>query len=111
MQVQVVQVQFVYLAHELNVVAFDVLDDHDFHFGEKVKRQLVDGVAQNALLDEKHVAVDGLDFLHNVQNVLALLLEYTIHLRVVVDDDVVFHLNKYFSCNITNYDRYINDFR
>jgi hypothetical protein len=82
-----------HLANEFDIITLDILDDHDLHFGQKVKSQLVDGVSQNALLDQQDIAVGSLDLLDNVQNVLTLLLEDTVHLSVIIDYDVVFHLN------------------
>ncbi|RNA25964.1 hypothetical protein BpHYR1_014113 [Brachionus plicatilis] len=80
------------LAYKLNVVSLNVLDHHYFHFGQKVQRQLVHGISQNALLNEQHIAVGCFDFFHNVQNVLAFFFEYAVHLSVVVDDHIVFHV-------------------
>jgi hypothetical protein len=34
-----------YFRVEFDVVTLDVLDDHDFHFGEEVQGHLVDGIA------------------------------------------------------------------
>mmetsp|Transcript_39722 Transcript_39722/g.122315 ORF Transcript_39722/g.122315 Transcript_39722/m.122315 type:complete len:411 (-) Transcript_39722:501-1733(-) len=77
------------LADELDVVAFDVLDDEDLHLCEEVQRQVVDRVSQDRLLDEQHVAAALLHLLAHVEDVLALLLEDPVHLRVVRDGHVL----------------------
>mmetsp|Transcript_41360 Transcript_41360/g.113799 ORF Transcript_41360/g.113799 Transcript_41360/m.113799 type:complete len:399 (+) Transcript_41360:594-1790(+) len=77
------------LADKLNVLALDVLDDENLHLGEEVEREFVHRVAQDRLLYEEHVAPRLGDLLAHVQDVLALLLEDPVHLRVVRDDDVL----------------------
>ena len=61
------------LGDELDVLPLDVLDDEDLHLREEVERELVDGVAQDRLLDQQHVAARLGDLLAHVENVLALL--------------------------------------
>lgn len=43
-------------ADEFDLVALNVLDAEDVELGEKVQRQIVDGVAEDGFLDEEHVA-------------------------------------------------------
>ena len=43
------------LADEINIIAVDVLDDHDLLLGEEMEGQVTDGFSKNALLEEKHV--------------------------------------------------------
>ena len=81
-----------YLADELDLVALNVLDDHDLELGQKVQRELVDGVAQDGLLDQQDVAARLLDLLGQLQDVLALLLQDAVHLLVVVHDNLRLHL-------------------
>ena len=78
-----------YASDELDVVALDVADDHDLQLAQEVETQLVHRVAQNGLLHQQHVAAGLLDLLAHLQNVLALLAQQTVHLRVVVDDHLV----------------------
>ena len=54
-----------------------------------MEREVVDGVAQDGLLHEEHVAARRLDLLAHGEDVLPLLLEDAIHLAVVGDDDVL----------------------
>jgi len=77
---------------ERDLVTLDVLDDEDLELGEEVQRDVVDGVAQDRLLDEQDVAAPLLDLLAELKNVSALLLDDLVHLPVVVDDDRVIHV-------------------
>eukprot|EP00051_Salpingoeca_urceolata_P003627 m.59233 g.59233 ORF g.59233 m.59233 type:complete len:321 (-) comp12960_c0_seq1:985-1947(-) len=77
------------LAGKLNVVAFNVLDDHDFHFCEKVKGKVVDGITQNRLLDEQDIATGLFDLLAQVQNVGSLLPQHPVHLSIVTHNNLV----------------------
>ena len=56
-----------YTRDEFDVVAFDVGNHHDFELAEEVKRELVDGVAQNRLLHQNHVAARLLDLLAHLE--------------------------------------------
>mmetsp|Transcript_27810 Transcript_27810/g.65685 ORF Transcript_27810/g.65685 Transcript_27810/m.65685 type:complete len:452 (+) Transcript_27810:162-1517(+) len=77
------------LRDEVYVVALDVGDHEDLHLCEEVQREVVDGVAQDTLLHEQHVAARRLDLLTHGEDVLPLLLEDAVHLAVVGDDDVL----------------------
>lgn len=80
------------LGQEADLVALDVLDDEDLELGEEVQRDLVHGVAQDALLHEQHVAPPLFDLLAQLENVRALLLDDAVHLAVVVHYDGVVHV-------------------
>ena len=84
---------FCYLANEFNVISFDVLDNHDLHLGQEVQCQFIDGISKNALLNKENITAAGLDLLDNIEDIGTLLLENTIHLGVVTDNDIVFHLH------------------
>lgn len=77
-----------YVADEVHVVAVDVLDDHDLLLREEVQGQVVDGVSQDALLDQQHVGPALGYLLDEVDDVAPLLLEHLVDLRVVLDHDV-----------------------
>ncbi len=81
-----------HLANVLHVVALDVADHGDAQLLQKVQRQVVDGVPQNALLHEQQVAAGLFDLLAQLQNVLALLPQDLVHLVVLGDDDRVLHV-------------------
>eukprot|EP00962_Isochrysis_galbana_P000699 scaffold190_cov112-Isochrysis_galbana.AAC.2 len=80
------------LADELDVVTLNVLDHQDLHLGQEVEREVGDGVAQDGFLDQQHVAPGLLHLLAHVQDVLALLLEDAVHLRVVRDGHVLLNV-------------------
>jgi hypothetical protein len=80
------------LANELNLVSFNVSDDHNAELGQEVQWQLVDGVTENRFLDQKNVAASSLDLLAQSQNVLSLIAQHSVHLSVVSDDYVVVQL-------------------
>ena len=80
-------------ANVVDIVALNVLDHVDLHLVEKVQRLVAHGLAQDALLDEEDVAARLLDLLAHVHNVVALLLEHAVHLRVVRDNHLVVKLH------------------
>eukprot|EP01137_Pigoraptor_chileana_P023696 Opistho-2@90426 len=80
------------LADELNLVTLNLGDDHNLHLCQEVEGKVVDGVAENRLLHKEHVAAGLLDLLHKLQNVLALLAENAVHLRIVTDNHSVLHV-------------------
>lgn len=100
------------LGIELDVVSLDVLDDHNLHLRQEVQRQFAHCVSEiikfnfllifkicrkmspeNALLNEQDVAAGILDLLAELQQIRSLLLQGTVHLRVVRNDHLVLHLN------------------
>lgn len=80
------------LREELDLVALDVLDEQDVEPLEERERHVVDGVAEDGLLDQKDVAVRLLDLLADIQEVRAAFLDHLVHLPIIVDDDCVVHL-------------------
>ena len=80
------------LADELDVIALNVTDDHDFHLGEEVKCEIVECVAEDGLLDEEHVTASLLNSLANLENVLLLLTKDAVHGGVIGDDHVRLHV-------------------
>ena len=91
-----------YIADELNVLSLNVFDDHDLHLREEVERHLVDGVAEDGLLDEHDVAAGLLDRLAQVEDVRPLLAQCPVHLRVVADDHLVLHLERTVIWSVNN---------
>ena len=81
-----------YLANELDLVTLDVLDRKYSQLGEEVETEIVDGVAENGFLYKENIAFGFFDFLDHVQEISSFFLENLVHLAVVVDDDLVFHL-------------------
>lgn len=79
-------------ADEFHLVTLDILDTENPEFVEKVEGEIVDGIAEDALLDEEDVAFCLFDLLDHVEEVGALFLEDLVHLTVVVDDDLVLHV-------------------
>lgn len=57
-----------------------------------MQTQVVVGVAQDGLLDEKHVAASLLDLLAQIEDVLALLTKNAIHGSVVWHHHIVLHV-------------------
>jgi hypothetical protein len=57
-----------------------------------MKRGIGDGVAQNRLLDQQHVAASVLNGSAQVEQILAFLTECAVHLRIVADDNLVIEL-------------------
>ena len=80
------------LREEIDLVAFDILDNEDVEALEEGERRVVDRVAQDGLLDEQDVAAALFDLLADVQQIGAPLLDDFVHLPVIVDDDCVVHL-------------------
>lgn len=81
------------LADEFDFLTLDILDGQDLDAGEEVGGEFVDGVAEDGLLDENDVALGLCDLLDHVEKVGSLFLEDLVHLSVIVDDDLVFHLH------------------
>ena len=77
-----------YVADEVDVVALDVFDDHDLLLGEEVESEVVDGVSEDALLDENDVGTAVDDLFDEADDVGSFLLEHLVDLGVVLDDDV-----------------------
>ncbi len=81
-----------YGGDELHFCAFDVFNDHNSLFGEVVQGQVIDGVAQDRLLDEQHIAAGFDDGFEQFQNVLALFTQNTVDLLMVLHHNRVLHL-------------------
>ena len=54
-----------------------------------MQRQLCDSIPQDGFLYQKDIASGGSDLLDHLQDVVPLLLQYSVHLGVVTDDDIV----------------------
>ena len=80
------------LADEINLVTINILDDHDLLLGEEVEGQVADGLSEDALLEEEHVGAGGDDLFDNSENVLAFLLNDSVHSLIVADDNVGLHV-------------------
>jgi hypothetical protein len=81
-----------HLADKLNLITLNVANKHDFELGEEMQAQVCDGVAQNRLLQENHVAPCFRYFLADVGYKVALLFEQSIHLLVVRDNNSILDL-------------------
>jgi hypothetical protein len=57
-----------------------------------VQRQVCHRITQNRLLDKHNIAASGADFLDCLQDVVAFLPQYPIHLRVVIHHHIVLHV-------------------
>ncbi len=79
-------------ADEVNLVALNVFNNHDFLFSQEMKCQVRHGFSQNTLLKQEHVCAGRDDLLNQVENVFFLLFEQTIHSSVVVHYDVAFEI-------------------
>ena len=77
---------------EINLLSVDVLDDHDVFLGEEMESEVGDGLSENRLLKQKHVGTGGKDLLHELENVLSLFLEESIHSSVVVYNNVALEI-------------------
>lgn len=75
------------LADEVDVVSFDVLDDHDALLGKEVQGEFVGGVLEDALLNQEDVGLRGDDLLDHFSDDLALFFHDAVHGLVVLDDD------------------------
>ena len=73
------------LADEPDVLSLDVLHDHDLLLGEEMEGELVDGVAQNGLLDEDDVSARLDDLGDHLGDVLPFLDKDPIDLVVIPD--------------------------
>lgn len=76
--------------NELNVGSLDVLHHQDLHVRKELERDVVDGIAENGLLNEKNIAAGLLDLLAHLENVSLLLIDESIHLSIVIEDHRVF---------------------
>ena len=79
-------------ANELYFITFNVFNAQDVEFGEEVQGEVVDGVAEDGLLDQEDVTFCFFDFLDEVEEVGPFFFEDLVHLSVVVYDDLVLHV-------------------
>mmetsp|Transcript_2008 Transcript_2008/g.2991 ORF Transcript_2008/g.2991 Transcript_2008/m.2991 type:complete len:236 (+) Transcript_2008:430-1137(+) len=77
------------LADEVDVVALNVLDDHDVLLGEEMEGEVVDGITEDGFLDHEHIAAGSNNLFDQADDVLLLLLEDAVHGSVVIDHHVV----------------------
>mmetsp|Transcript_45513 Transcript_45513/g.89640 ORF Transcript_45513/g.89640 Transcript_45513/m.89640 type:complete len:301 (+) Transcript_45513:147-1049(+) len=77
---------------ELDVVSLDVLDDHDLCLRKKVEGKIGEGVSENGLLHQEHVAACLLDLFDHFNHQLSLLSEESVHRLVISDLDVVLQI-------------------
>lgn len=80
------------LGNEVDFVSLNVLDDKDLELGKEVKGKIGDGVAEDRFLNEEDITTCLLDTLAEVEKILSLFLQDLIHLSVVVNYDLVIHL-------------------
>lgn len=73
---------------EVNLISLNVFDDHDLFLGEEVESQVAGSLSKDTLLEQKHVGTGRDDLLDQIEDVLLLFLEQTVHGSVVVNDDV-----------------------
>lgn len=65
-------------ANEFNLVALDVLDDHYSFFGQKVQRQVGDGIPQDGLLHQENIGSRLHNLIDQSRDVLAFFLHDSI---------------------------------
>ncbi len=54
--------------------------------------KFVDGISEDRLLNEEHIAARLFNLFAEVEKVLTLFFENLVHLAVVIDNDLVVHL-------------------
>ncbi|GIX66170.1 plexin-A4 isoform X1, putative [Babesia caballi] len=77
---------------ELDVLALNVLDDHDVGLGQVVEREVGDGVPENRLLDQEDVAARRGDLLHHARRDEPLLAHDAVNRLVVLHHHRVLHV-------------------
>jgi len=80
------------LGDEFNIIALNVLDDHNLLLGEEMESEVVDGLSQHALLEKNNIGTGSNDFLDYAKDVLALFLDDSIHGSIVADNNVGLHI-------------------
>lgn len=83
----------IYVADEVDIASLDILDDHDLLLGQEVEREIVDGVSEDALLDENDIGTAVDDLLDEPDDVGSLLLQHLVDLRVVLNHDVAVNVS------------------
>ena len=58
-----------------------------------MQTEIVDSIAKNRFLNKKDITSCFLDFLAHVEQIRPFLLENFVHLSVVVDNNLIFHLH------------------
>ena len=77
-------------ANEINIISFDILDNHDVFFGQEMESKLVNGVSQDRFLDKENIATSLDNLFNDSDDIFSLFLKDSIHSSVVADNNVVF---------------------
>ena len=80
------------LANEVHIFSVDVLDDHNTLLGEEMESQVINSISEDGLLDKQNIASSSNNFLDEVDNILLLLLQDSVHCGIVVHDNVVLEI-------------------
>jgi len=78
--------------NEINLVAVNVLDNHNLLFGEEMESKVGNGLAEDTLLEKEHVGARGNDFLNHIEDVALFFFQKTVHSGVIVNNYVRFEV-------------------